>query len=113
MEKYKKLGEDKPSDGTNLDMITLMESIGKQLEETVNKFKQIAKAKGIRYEIAAAKKDAIEKRIMDGSDGSVTQSNEQKSKSKGKSHQSGFIEPGTSSMSTIKNKLANRNLTNS
>ena len=39
MEKYKKLNEDVLDDETNPDMITLMESIGKQLEETVNKFK--------------------------------------------------------------------------
>lgn len=44
-----------------------MTRIAEELKETVLKFKAIAKAKGIRYEIAAAKKDAIEKKIgIDG-----------------------------------------------
>lgn len=67
MEKYKKLNEEVLNDESNPDLIDLMTRIADDLKETVLKFKAIAKAKGIRYEIAAAKKDAIEKKIgIDG-----------------------------------------------
>jgi len=66
MEKYKKLNEDVLDDESHPELIDLMRKIGTDLTETVSKFKAIAKAKGIRYEIAAAKKDAIEKSILGG-----------------------------------------------
>ena len=59
MEKYKKLNEEVLDDENNLELIDIMKKVGNDLVETVNRFKAIAKAKGIRYEIAAAKKDAI------------------------------------------------------
>lgn len=66
MEKYKKLNEDVLDDESNPELIDLMRKVGSDLNETVNKFKALAKAKGIRYEVAVAKKDAIEKSIMGG-----------------------------------------------
>jgi len=63
MEKYKKLNEDVLDDESNPELIDLMRTIGKELQDTVLRFKAIAKAKGIRYEIAAAKKEAVEKKI--------------------------------------------------
>jgi len=68
MEKYKKLNEEVLDDENNLELIDIMKKVGTDLVDTVNRFKAIAKAKGIRYEIAAAKKDAITKQIMDGSE---------------------------------------------
>lgn len=63
MEKYKKLNEDVLDDESNPELMDLMRSVAKELTDTVQRFKAIARAKGIRYEIAAAKKDAIEKKI--------------------------------------------------
>lgn len=68
MEKYKKLNEEVLDDENNLELIDIMKKVGNDLLDTVNRFKAIAKAKGIRYEIAAAKKDAITKQIMDSSE---------------------------------------------
>ena len=63
MEKYKKLNEDVLDDESNPELLDLMRTIGKDLMDTVMRFKAIAKAKGIRYEIAAAKKSSVEKKI--------------------------------------------------
>ena len=52
MEKYKKLNEDVLDDETHPELIDLMHYIAKDLGEIMQKFKMIAKAKGIRYEIA-------------------------------------------------------------
>ena len=49
MEKYKKLNEDLLVDEENPEMQEKMRKIGTELEETILKFKAIAKAKGIRY----------------------------------------------------------------
>ena len=59
MEKYKKLNEDVLNDELHPELIDLMKDIANDLQETVLRFKAIAKAKGIRYEVAAAKQDAI------------------------------------------------------
>ena len=63
MEKYKKLNEDVLNDEYNPELKEIMLTVASDLTETVQRFKAIAKAKGIRYEIAANKKDAIEKQI--------------------------------------------------
>lgn len=59
-----------------------MLKVAEDLSETVLKFKAVAKAKGIRYEIAAAKKDAIEKKIMTGTSEHMTTLEASMSKSK-------------------------------
>ena len=41
-----------------------MNSVANDLNETVKRFKAIAKQKGIRYVIAASKKDSAEKKIQ-------------------------------------------------
>ena len=53
MEKYKRLNEDVLNDEENREMVDLMRNIGHELEETIYKFKAIAKAKGMRYQVAA------------------------------------------------------------
>ena len=45
MEKFKRLNEDLLKDETKPELIDLMGRIGDELEETVQKFKKIAKAK--------------------------------------------------------------------
>ena len=45
------------------ELVDLMRNIANDLNATIKKFKEIAKAKGIRYKIAASKKDAIESSI--------------------------------------------------
>ena len=73
MEKYKKLNEDVLNDELHPELIDLMRDIANDLQETVLRFKAIAKAKGIRYEVAAAKQDAIQKKITEGmTEGSQT-----------------------------------------
>ena len=51
-------------DETSPELIDLMKNVAKDLIEMLQKFKAIAKAKGIRFNIAAQKKDAIEAKIM-------------------------------------------------
>ena len=63
MEKYKRLNEDLLNDEENLELAGLMQRVAKDLDKTILKFKVIAKAKGKRYQLAAAKKDAIEASI--------------------------------------------------
>ena len=60
MEKMNKLNEDLLDDETNPELIDLMRKVASDLMDLLHQFKAIAKAKGIRYNIAAAKKDAIE-----------------------------------------------------
>ena len=59
MEKYKKLNEDVLDDETHPELIDLMRKLAADLQDIMNKFRMIAKAKGIRYEIAGAKSDEI------------------------------------------------------
>ena len=49
MEKFKRLNEDLLKDETKPELIDLMTKIGEDLEETVQRFKKIAKAKTLRY----------------------------------------------------------------
>ena len=63
MEKYKKLNEQVLDDEESPELKDIMKRVATDLDETVARFKAIAKAKGVRYEVAAAKKDAIEKKI--------------------------------------------------
>ena len=72
MEKYKKLNEEVLEDEGHPELHDIMTKVAEELTETVQKFKAVAKAKGIRYEIAAAKKDAIEKKILGGSSENMT-----------------------------------------
>ena len=58
MEKILKLNEDLISDETNPDLLELMKRITEDLNDTLQKFKAIAKAKGIRYNITAKKEPA-------------------------------------------------------
>ena len=51
------------NDEENPELIQLMKKIAQGLDDIVQRYKTIAKKKGIRYEIAAKKKDAIEKQI--------------------------------------------------
>jgi len=67
MEKYKKLNEDVLDDETHPELIDLMHRIAADLKDIMNKFKAVAKAKGIRYEVAGAKKDAMDAKIMGNS----------------------------------------------
>ena len=60
MEKFKKLNEDVLNDEHDPELKEQMVKIGHELDETINRFKAIAKAKGMRYEAAAKKKDAME-----------------------------------------------------
>lgn len=46
MEKFKKLNEDVLDDEKHPELIDLMKIVAADLAETVNRFKQIAKAKG-------------------------------------------------------------------
>ena len=69
MEKMNKLNEDLLDDETNPELIDLMRKVASDLMDLLHQFKAIAKAKGIRYNIAAAKKDAIEAQIMGSKDG--------------------------------------------
>ena len=63
MEKYKKLNEDVLDDESHPELIDLMRDIASDLKDIMNKFRMIAKAKGIRYEIAGAKNDEIQSKI--------------------------------------------------
>ena len=63
MEKYKKLNEDVLNDEKHPELLDLMRNIATELEDTMHKYKAIAKAKGQRYLVAAAKQDAIESEI--------------------------------------------------
>ena len=49
MEKFKRLNEDLLKDETKPELIDLMTKIGQELEETVQRFKKIARAKNLRY----------------------------------------------------------------
>ena len=64
MEKFNKLNEDLLVDETSQELIDLMKNVAKDLIEMLQKFKAIAKAKGIRFNLAAQKKDAIEAKIL-------------------------------------------------
>ena len=64
MEQYKRLNEEVLNDEKHPELIDLMNSVANDLNETVKRFKAIAKQKGIRYVIAANKKEANEKKIQ-------------------------------------------------
>lgn len=66
MEKILKLNEDLIADESNPDLLELMKKITEDLNETLQKFKAIAKAKGIRYNIM------VKKETMDAKHGSIT-----------------------------------------
>ena len=70
MEKFKKLNEDLLNDEEHPELIDLMRSVANDLYDTVQRFKAIAKAKGVRYNVAAKMKDAIIKKIMKPENGS-------------------------------------------
>jgi len=59
MEKYKKLNEEVLDDESHPELIDLMQSVANDLDETVQRFKAIAKSKGIRYNVKT--KQDIEK----------------------------------------------------
>ena len=81
MEQYKRLNEEVLNDEAHPELIDLMNKVANDLHETVQRFKALAKSKGIRYEVAARKKDAIEKKITGLSkDGSSLTINASKSK---------------------------------
>ena len=53
MEKYKKLNEEVLNDEKHPELIDLMRKIATELEDSMLKFKAIAKAKGQRYLVAS------------------------------------------------------------
>ena len=73
MEKYKRLNEDLLRDEEHPELIDLMRSVANELYETVQSFKAIAKAKGVRYNIASKMKDVILNKIMKTEDRSCPQ----------------------------------------
>ena len=64
MEKYKRLNEDLLNDEQHPELIDLMRTVGEELDDTIQKFKAIAKAKGVRYKVATRMKDAILSKIL-------------------------------------------------
>ena len=74
MERMNRLNEELLDDETNPELLDIMRRVATDLQELLLQFKAIAKAKGIRYNIAAAKKDAIEAHIRQhtSNDGSVS-----------------------------------------
>lgn len=57
MEKYKKLNEEVLDDENNPELKQIMVHIAEQLNDTIKRFKQIAKQKGIRYKVSIRKED--------------------------------------------------------
>ena len=64
MEKYKRLNEDLLNDEQHPELLDLMRSVANDLDDTIQRFKAIAKAKGVRYNVATKMKEAILKKIM-------------------------------------------------
>ena len=64
MEKFKRLNEDLLNDEQHPELIDLMRALANDLDETIQKFKAIAKAKGVRYKVATKMKDAILNKIL-------------------------------------------------
>ena len=57
MEKYKKLNEDVLDDENNPELKQIMVHIAEQLNDTIKRFKHIAKQKGIQYKVAIKNAD--------------------------------------------------------
>ena len=113
MEKILKLNEDLINDETNPELLDQMRAIAADLQETLMQYAAIAKAKGIRYNVALAKKDAIDAKMLSNNtksdEDAVSKANKSNNGDAGEgieklSHMDGIIQPTIDSGEDLQSK---------
>ena len=113
MEKILKLNEDLIDDETNPELLDQMRAIAADLQETLMQYAAIAKAKGIRYNVALAKKDAIDAKMLSNNtksdEDAVSKANKSNNGDAGEgieklSHMDGIIQPTIDSGEDLQSK---------
>ena len=113
MEKILKLNEDLIDDETNPELLDQMRAIAADLQETLMQYAAIAKAKGIRYNVALAKKGAIDAKMLSNNtksdEDAVSKANKSNNGDAGEgieklSHMDGIIQPTIDSGEDLQSK---------